>query len=175
MSRYRRWRIAGGTYFFTVNLLDRRATLLIDHIDCLRRAFRMALTRRPFHIDAIVVLPDHLHCIWTLPRGDADFSARWAAIKREFSRAMPLGDRRSNSRVRHGERSIWQRRFWEHAITEQDDYIAHVNYIHCNPVKHGLCRRAVDWPHSSIHRYIERGTLTAEWGTDAPPRDLELE
>lgn len=175
MPRYRRWRIAGGTYFFTVNLLDRRRSLLVDHIDLLRRSFRMTLANRPFRIDAIVILPDHLHCIWTLPRGDHDFSTRWAAIKREFSRAIAPTERRSASRVRQGERGIWQRRFWEHAITEQDDYIAHVDYIHYNPVKHGLCARPVEWPHSSIHRFIQRGTLTAEWGTGRPPRDMELE
>ncbi|MCI5146354.1 MAG: transposase, partial [Candidatus Electrothrix sp. AR3] len=120
--RYRRARMPGGTYFFTVNLAERKRTLLVDHIDDLRNAVRKVLTDHPFHIDAMVVLPDHLHAVWTLPEGDADFSIRWALIKAGLSRCIPAEERRSQSRITKGERGIWQRRFWEHLIRDEKDY-----------------------------------------------------
>lgn len=124
MTDYRRNRVPGGTYFFTVNLYDRRSDLLVTHVDILRESVRKIRTRTPFHIDAWVVLPDHLHCVWTLPEGDVDYSGRWRAIKAGFSAGMAGAEDRSASRVGKGERGIWQRRFWEHTIRDERDYAA---------------------------------------------------
>ena len=161
---YRRSDVAGATYFFTVNLAERHRTLLTDHIDTLRTVMRGVKQRHPFHIDALVILPDHLHCIWTLPEGDADYPLRWTLIKAGFSRRIPRTERRNSSRVDKGERGIWQRRYWEHMIRDEGDYARHVDYIHFNPVRHGYAPRAADWPYSSIHRYIAAGMLTRDWG-----------
>jgi putative transposase len=161
--RYRRANIAGATYFFTVNLADRSSTLLVDAIDALRNAMKTVQRRHPFYIDAIVVLPDHLHAIWTLPANDAAFPLRWALIKSAFSRNIPRTEERSWSRQRKGERGIWQRRYWEHLIRDDDDYARHVDYIHINPVKHGHASHPLDWPYSSLHRYVRDGTLPADW------------
>ena len=164
--RYRRAHVAGGTYFFTVNLAERTRTVLIDHVDQLRVAMREVQVRHPFYIDAIVVLPDHLHAMWTLPEGDDNYPTRWALIKAGFSRRLPHGEKRSASRAARGERGIWQRRYWEHLIRDERDYERHVDYIHYNPVKHGYANRAADWAYSSIHRYIARGMLDRNWGGD---------
>lgn len=166
MSRYRRVRVPGGTYFFTVNLLERRRTLLVDRIDDLRAAFRAAHAARPFAVDAIVILPDHLHCLWRLPEGDADNATRWRHIKSAFSRGVPPGERCSLRRVRKAERGIWQRRYWEHLVTDDEDLRRHVDYIHFNPVKHGYVQRPTDWPWSSIHRVIRRGDMPPDWAGD---------
>ncbi len=164
MPDYRRWRVAGGSYFFTVDLLNRRTRLLVEHIDLLRAAFRAVRAAHPLHVDAVVVLPEHLHCVWTLPPGDADFSTRWRLIKSEFSHGLPSSDeRRSASRMKHHERGIWQRRFWEHVIRDDRDFARHVDYIHFNPVKHGLVKRPIDWPHSSIHDFVRRGIVSTQW------------
>jgi len=164
MTQYRRNRVPGACYFFTVNLLDRRSRLLVDRADVLRAAVREAMTAAPFHVDAFVVLPEHLHCIWTLPEGDSDFSGRWKMIKAAFSSAMPRERYRSESRVAKGEHGIWQRRFWEHTIRDERDYAAHMDYVHFNPVKHGLVDRPADWPHSSFHRAVGMGLYPADWG-----------
>ena len=137
MPHYRRLRIPGGTYFFTVNLLNRDTDLLTRHIQALRSAVRATRASRPFHIDAWVVLPDHLHCVWTLPPGDEDFCNRWKAIKTRYVQCIPATESRSPSRAKRGERGIWQRRYWEHFIRDEADYARHVDYIHINPVKHG--------------------------------------
>jgi putative transposase len=151
MSRYVRPRVPGATVFFTVDLEERGSDLLLREIGHLRDAVRTTRAERPFHIDAWVVLPDHLHCIWTLPPGDSDFSTRWSVIKARFSRAMPQGARRA-SHVRRRERGIWQRRFWEHHIRCPDDLHAHVHYCWHDPVKHGLAAYPSAWAHSSWHR-----------------------
>ncbi len=164
--RYRRAAVAGATYFFTVNLADRQSGLLVDHVDVLRATLRRVRQAHPFHIDAMVVLPDHLHAIWTLPAGDSDYSMRWMLVKAGFSRQLPALEQRSPSRAAKGERGIWQRRFWEHLIRDERDFERHVDYIHFNPVKHGLASRAVDWPHSSIHRYIRLGLAAPDWAWD---------
>ncbi|RDD80085.1 REP-associated tyrosine transposase [Dyella tabacisoli] len=161
--RYRRTLVAGGTYFFTVNLQDRSRDLLIQRIDTLRNAVRLVKRRHPFHIVAWVVLPDHIHAIWTLPSGDADYSTRWSLIKANFSRAVAHNEPVCASRQLKGERGIWQRRFWEHQIRDENDLARHVDYVHINPVKHGYTERAGDWPFSSIHRYIRDGLLAADW------------
>ncbi|MBN8988076.1 MAG: transposase [Rhizobiales bacterium] len=165
MPQYRRAKISGFTFFFTVVLADRSSALLVEQIDRLRTAYRLTRERRPFKTIAICVLPDHIHAIWSLPEGDADFSTRWSLIKSGFSRG--LQDRsRSPSKIVKREKGIWQRRFWEHAIRDAADLERHVDYIHFNPVKHGHVKRVVDWPHSSFHRYVARGELTADWGGD---------
>jgi putative transposase len=169
--RYRRANVAGATYFFTVNLAVRSNTLLVDYVAALREAVRIVKQRHPFHIDAFVVLPDHLHAIWTLPENDADFAKRWMLIKSGFSRHIPGGEYRNESRVGKGERGVWQRRYWEHLMRDEDDYQRHVDYIHYNPVKHGYVKHAADWAYSSIHRYIRDGIIGHDWGGDACARD----
>jgi putative transposase len=161
--RYRRASVASGTYFFTVNLADRSSRLLVAHIDALRSAVRVVKQRHPFEIVAWVVLPEHMHAIWTLPEDDHDFSGRWALIKSGFSRAIARTEAVPTSRAARRERGIWQRRYWEHLIRDDLDLQRHVDYVHINPVKHGHVERAADWPYSSIHRYIRRGSLTGDW------------
>ena len=164
--RYRRANAAGGTYFFTVNLADRSRRLLVERVDDLRVAVRTVRDRHPFEIVAWVVLPDHLHAVWALPPGDADFSTRWMLIKAGFSRRLECDEAVRESRVRKGERGIWQRRFWEHQIRDDDDLQRHVHYVHINPVKHGHASRASGWPYSSIHRYIRAGELAEDWSAE---------
>lgn len=130
-------------------------------MDVLRSVIREVKAKHPFHIDAMVILPDHLHAVWTLPVGDADYPTRWMLIKAGFSHNIPKGERRNASRVTKGERGIWQRRYWEHLIRNDGDYERHVDYVHFNPVKHGFVSRASDWSHSSIHRYIAMGVVDA--------------
>jgi putative transposase len=163
MTDYRRNRVPGGTYFFTVNLFDRRSDLLVREIDTFRDAVRRVRAKARFHIDAWVVLPEHMHCMWTLPDEDTNFSGRWQAIKTVFSRRIAAGEPRSTSRTGKGERGIWQRRFWEHTIRDDLDYVTHLDYIHFNPVKHGLAARADDWPYSSFHRCVRNGLYPAAW------------
>jgi putative transposase len=162
--RYRRSDVPGATYFFTLNAADRRGQVLLDHVNCLRHSFRKVRARHPFELDAIVVLPEHLHMLMTLPREDADFALRIMLIKQGFSRQVPAGEWINASRAHRGERGLWQRRYWEHLIRDDADFERHVDYIHFNPVKHGYVERAVDWPHSSIHRYVRQGLLDAKWG-----------
>ncbi|WFC43512.1 transposase [Pseudoxanthomonas sp. SE1] len=165
MSNYRRVWVPGGTYFFTVNLLKRRRCLLVEHVDLLRDAFRVAGAARPFHVLAIVVLPDHLHCVWRLPEGDADNANRWAQIKSGFSRALPAKERRSSQRIARRERGIWQRRYWEHLIRDEDDLRRHVDYVHINPVKHGHAARAGEWPYSSFRQWVAAGEYPVDWAS----------
>ncbi|CCD83915.1 conserved protein of unknown function; putative transposase domain [Bradyrhizobium sp. ORS 285] len=161
MPNYRRAFVPGGCWFFTVNLLDRRLGLLIEHIDLWRSAIAATRERYPFKIDAFVVMPDHLHAVWTLPPDDADFSTRWRLIKNRFARELPRTERLSPARLANGERGIWQRRFWEHLIRDEDDYARHVEHCYINPVKHGLVSSVVEWPHSSFHRDVRAGLFPA--------------
>ena len=167
--QYRRSYTKGGTYFFTVNLADRSQTLLVDNYQLLKEAIRTVKQRHSFHIDAMVVLPDHLHAIWTLPPEDSDYSTRWRLIKSEFSRKLPKDEHRSQSRQTKSERGIWQRRFWEHQIKDQQDYNQYIDYIHYNPVKHGYVSRPADWSQSSIHKFIREGILDFNWGINEQP------
>jgi putative transposase len=165
MSHYRRAKIKGGTFFFTVALADRRCDLLTREIDRLRRIYRSVQESRPFETEAICILPAHLHAIWSLPPTDHDFATRWNLIKAGFSRGLPTAPR-SDSKIARREKGIWQRRYWEHAIRDDTDLVRHVDYIHFNPVKHGLVSRVCDWPHSSFHQHVKRGFLPADWGGD---------
>ena len=164
MSHYRRSLTKGATFFFTVTLADRASHLLVDEIERFRLAYRTVHVKHPFETIAICVLPDHLHAIWQLPDGDADFGDRWRMIKRHFSMGLVASPTRSESKARKREKGIWQRRFWEHQIRDDRDLAAHVDYIHFNPVKHGLVARVRDWPHSSFHRFVKAGQLTDDWG-----------
>jgi len=176
MPDYRRNRVPGGIYFFTVNLLDRRSDLLVTRIDALRDAVRFARARAPFHIDARVTLPNHLNCVWTLPEGDADFPSRWRSIKIAFSKSLPPTEARSPAMVRRGERGIWQQRHWEHTIRDDRNYAAHLDYIHFNPVKHGLVEHPADWPFSSFRRCVARGLYPVGWpgGNSEPAKAGEM-
>jgi len=165
--RYRRANTEGGTYFFTVNLADRHSDLLVRHIGELRAVIQAVKTAHPFSIVAMVVLPEHLHAIWRLPPGDANYPLRWSQIKSGFSRRILKDERIRISRQAKRERGIWQRRYWEHQIRDEDDLAMHVDYIHLNPVKHGWVQRPVEWPHSTLHGYIERGMLMPDWGASA--------
>jgi len=167
MSKYRRLRVPGGTWFFTLNLHSRRNNdLLTRHIDILRATVQEIRTRHPFRIHAWVVLPEHMHTIIELPPDDDDYSLRWRLIKAGFSRRLPPGETRTPSRRRRGERGIWQRRFWEHLIRNEADYQAHLDYLHYNPVKHGWVKQVADWPWSTFHRWVQKGVYPMDWGVD---------
>ncbi|WP_241911583.1 REP-associated tyrosine transposase [Telmatospirillum siberiense] len=143
----------------------------MNEIEALRAAVRQVRASAPFHIDAWVVPPDHMHSIWTLPVGDSDFSARWKAIKTMFSKQMPPTEYRSVARVSRGERGIWQRRFWEHTIRDDRDYAIHMDYTHFNPVKHGLAGSAGEWPFSSFRHCVAKGLYPETWlGGGPEPR-----
>ena len=171
MSRYIRSNIAGGTFFFTVTLQDRRARWLTDYADDLRQCVTDVRNRHSFEVDAMVVMPDHLHALWTLPVDDDNFATRWMLVKQAFTKRLrargALDGSSGQARRANGEVTLWQRRYWEHQIRNEDDYARHVDYIHFNPVKHGLVRRAIDWPHSSFHRFVRKGRLPADWGISA--------
>ena len=172
MSDYRRCFQGGATYFFTV-VTHRRQSILTD--TPLRRALREAIVavrqQVPFAIDAWVLLPDHLHCLWTLPAGDAKFGRRWSAIKRRVTQAVASDyahpEWRNAARIRRRESTIWQRRFWEHGIRDEADFSRHLDYLLFNPVKHGLVSAVVDWPYSSFHRLVRAGMYPAAWGGES--------
>lgn len=168
MPNYRRlWR-PGGTYFFTVTLLERHGNdLLVRHIDALRQAVREVKRVHPFTIHGWVVLPDHLHCVIELPEGEHDFALRWRLIKMVFSKKVPKGEHVSASRAKRNERGLWQRRYWEHLIRDEADFTAHMDYVHINPLKHGLVTRVADWPYSTFHHLVANGIYPADWaGSD---------
>lgn len=184
MPNYRRSIAEGGTFFFTVVSYQRRPVLCEEAI---RRALRQAIhavqSERPFNIDAWVLLPDHLHCVWTLPPGDSDFSTRWAMIKKNATkttvgcvsrtvsnnaRSVRSAHRGSSlSRNRRNEGLLWQRRFWEHTIRDHEDLKRCIDYVHWNPVKHGQVSNVTDWPFSTFHRYVRQGVYARDWGTNA--------
>ena len=163
MSNYRRAKAPGGKYFFTVVTKNRKPWFNNEaNIELLRSAFRKTMNDKPFTLEAVVILPDHLHCMWQLPEADCDFSGRWREIKKYVSWQL---DRNSNARR---ERSVWQRRFWEHQIRDDEDWHRHMDYIHYNPVKHGLVKRVSDWPWSSFDRYVGKGWYSSDWGAQEP-------
>ncbi|MGG8248786.1 transposase [Klebsiella aerogenes] len=153
MSNYRRSYIPSGGWFFTVNLQNRHSDLLTRHIDHLRAAIACAKRKRPFQINSWVVLPEHMHCIWTLPECDSDYSGRWREIKKSFTRAL-------------AQSQIWQPRFWEHTIRNDEDYRRHIDYVYINPVKHRLVGRVSDWPYSTFHRDVRQGLYPEDWAGD---------
>jgi putative transposase len=171
MPEYRRSLVEGGTFFFTVVTYHRRPIFASDEArSILHSAWNNVMQRIPFMTDAVCLLPDHLHCIWTLPEGDKNYSLRWGEIKRLFSqnyhkhgKSKEIPDQ---SRAKRGEALIWQRRFWEHTIRDEFDLKAHLDYIHFNPVKHGLVDNVSSWPWSSFHRYVKSGFYAANWGSD---------
>lgn len=167
MPDYRRNWVPGGTYFFTVALLERKRDLLVTEIGLLRESLRRVQRLYPFKIVAWVVLPDHLHCVWTLPPDDADYATRWRLIKLLFAKGLPKQERLSAVRKRRKERGVWHRRYWEHTIRDERDLVNHVDYVHWNPVKHGLVLRVADWPYSTFHRYVRRGLYPADWTFDS--------
>ncbi|MCA9069106.1 MAG: transposase [Planctomycetaceae bacterium] len=168
MPNYRRYHVAGGTYFFTVKT-ERNAPLFRDaaNVRLLGEVFREMKNHWPLTIDAMVLLPDHLHTIWSLPSGDAQYPTRWAWLKKEFTRRfLAHGGKeqaRSRSRRRHRRRGVWQRRYWEHTIEEEQDFEAHFDYIHWNPVKHGYVKCPADWPYSSFHRWVRNSVYPPNW------------
>jgi len=165
MPNYRRAWHPGGTYFFTVNLLRRHSNnLLVAHIDKLRHAVAAVRRRHPFHIHGWVVLPNHLHCVIELPSDDTDYAVRWRLIKIGFSKSLPITESRSAVRIKRGERGIWQRRYWEHLIRDDADFEAHMDYVHFNPLKHGLVKKVIDWPFSTFEQLVKDGVYPPDWG-----------
>jgi len=179
MSQYRRYFIPGGTYFFTVVTHRRRPILTSDIArPCLSQAFREVKTDRPFESVVLVLLPDHLHTVWTLPPGDSDYPTRWKKIKEKFTRSFLANGGtegpRNASRIRRRERAIWQRRGWEHTCRDDDDVERCINYVHWNPVKHGLVKRVRDYPWSTFHRFVQRGEYDPDWGGENPCPEADL-
>jgi putative transposase len=169
MPEYRRSVIPGGTFFFTVVTYRRQPILITeDARQILRWAWMEVKNRFPFTTDAIRLLPDHLHCIWTLPENDSNYSVRWKEIKRLFSQKYrckaDVESQRNASREKRGEACIWQRRFWEHTLRDEKDLQRHLDYIHYNPVKHGLVQQVRDWQWSSFHRYVQMEFYDVGWG-----------
>lgn len=164
MVQYRRNFVPGGTYFFTVTLADRRSSLLTDHADALLAAIRRVRDLHPWQTDALVILPDHVHAIWTLPDGDADYPSRWRMIKALFTRAL-----RGCAEV---DQAPWQSRYWEHTIRDDHDLAQHVAYVHYNPVKHGYVARPVEWQWSTIHRYVRDRQIAENWAVE--PTDVNV-
>ena len=176
MADYRRLYVKGGTYFFTVVTQERRPIFKEEKsIEILRDVFKVVMEASPFHVEGIVVLPDHIHCIWTLPKGDHDFSKRWKGIKYRFSLRYKGSFVKSDSMKKKKEKGLWQRRFWEHLIRDQEDFNRHIDYIHYNPVKHNLARRALEWPHSSFKRFMMHGIYEKNWGSTIPSRITGME
>ena len=165
MVNYRRNFIKGGYYFFTVNLKNRQSTLLIDAVNQLRTSFSYVHSKKPFEIIAIVILPEHLHCIWQLPENDKDYPARWKSIKSHFTRQLKKTGIQI-TKNKHNEHNLWQRRYWEHTIRDENDLTRHIDYIHYNPVKHGWVKSVSDWKYSSFHKYVKKGVLPLNWGNN---------
>ena len=161
---YRRIWHPGGTYFFTINLLQWKGNdLLIRHIQALRESVKVVKAHHPFEIHGWVVLPEHMHCVIELPANDSDYATRIRLIKIGFSKALPKTERRSIVRINRGERGIWQRRYWEHLIRDEADFQSHLDYIHHNPVKHGWVKQVKDWSYSTFHRCVKKGIYPLNW------------
>ncbi len=176
MPDYRRWYEPGGTYFFTAVAHVRRPIFCGDMArGCLHDGIEIVRKKWPFKLVAIVLLPDHIHTVWTLPPGDARYPTRWQRLKEEFTRAyLGRGGAEvppSLSRLLQGERGVWQRRYWEHTVSDEEDLKRCVDYVHWNPKKHGYVDNVRDWPWSSFHRYVGWGEYTLDWGAKDPTPD----
>lgn len=166
MPNYRRNYTQNSTYFFTLCLANRQSNLLIEKIDLLRLAYKKIGQKMPFYTEGIVILPNHIHMLWTLPENDIDYSTRIRLFKTYFSKPLDLSKQPQNlSQANKLESGIWQRRFWEHTIQDEQDFINHMNYIHFNPVKHGWVRNVCDWENSSFHREVALGRYPNDWGS----------
>jgi putative transposase len=163
MRQYIRDRTAGATYFFTLNLLNRQSNLLVEQIVALRAAYQNTQKSMPFTLHAMVVLPDHLHMLMTLPENDINYPQRISQFKAHFSRALPKIENINESRQRKDERGIWQRRYWEHRIRDELDYQRHMDYIHYNPVKHGYTQAVKEWSYSTFHQCVTDGIYSENW------------
>jgi putative transposase len=164
MSTYRRSRLAGATYFFTVVTAGREPVLCGEAVRrALREAIRQTQSELPFEVVAWVLLPDHLHCLWRLPERDAGYSMRWNIIKGRTTRTLGLREARTDSGVRRRDGRLWQRRFWEHTIRDELDLQRHTDYVHWNPVRQGLVDQAAEWPYSTFHRYCRLGLYPSSW------------
>lgn len=163
MVSYRRNFVPGGTYFFTLTLRDRSSQLLTKHIDLLRWSIKTTKSKSPFTLKAIVILPDHIHLLITLPENDSSYVSRIRTIKSRFSCALNQQGFLSKTKSSKGYQ-IWQARYWEHTIRDKKDLNNHINYIHYNPVKHGHVKKVQDWPWSSFHRFVKQGHLPLNWG-----------
>jgi len=177
--RYRRTDIPGASYFFTL-VTEQRQNLFIhdENIELLRESFRQIKQKRPFIIEAAVIMPDHLHCIWTLPDNDADYSTRWRLIKAWFTKHCDQKYKlpRNNARMKKQQQAIWQHRYWEYCLKDEEDFERHVDYIHYNPVKHHYVESPPQWKHSSIHRYIKEDILPRDWaGSDIIIPDIDYD
>ena len=179
MPNWRRAHVPGGSFFFTV-VTDGRAPILCKEPArrSLGNVIRDCLRTWPFRLDAIVLLPDHLHAIWTLPSGDSEYPKRWGWIKKEFTKQwLQLGGKeqpQTVGRKSDGRRGVWQPKYWEHTLEDEDDYEAHFDYIHFNPVKHGYVRCPRDWPHSSFHRWVKSGVYPDHWACFTDQQTLDF-
>jgi putative transposase len=176
MATFRRALVPGATYFFTVNTYLRQKVLTFPpFLQAIREEFGRVKMEHPFTIDAFVLLPDHLHCVWTLPQGDIDYALRWSLIKRRVSQATKhlIEPQVSRSRQQRHELGLWQRRFWEHQIRDEEDFIKHVDYIHWNPVKHGYTSHVRDWTYSSFHQYVKRRIYPRDWASGPALQDFD--
>ena len=171
MTRYRENRVPGMTYFFTVRLLDRNSTLLTDQFSAFGEAMRQARIRKPFHVDAWVVLPNHAHAIWTLPPGDHDCATRWRAVKIAFSKAL---HKTGPTLAGPTDATIWERHYRDYRVGDDDEYTALVDYVHSNPMRHGFCEQAAQWPWSSLHRFVAAGFDAPRAPLASPPWMLPL-
>lgn len=169
MPQYRRARVPGGSFFFTV-VTERRQRVLTDEPvrQALREAIQSVRRDRPFRIDGWVLLPDHLHAVWTLPADDDDYATRWRLIKARVTQQLGGAYRNPEAmtvrRQAKGQGSLWQHRYWEHCLRDEADVRQHLDYLHFNPVKHGLVSSAAEWPWSSFHRFVEAGVYPGDWG-----------
>lgn len=176
MSNYRRAHVLGAHYFFTVTTRGRKPFLTHASVRAaLRSSIGQVRELFPFAIEGWVLMPDHMHCLWRLPEGDADYGKRWGLIKRQVTRELGISSigETPSQRKRH-EGNLWQRRFWEHLIRDEDDYRKHLDYLHWNPVKHGYVKHVVDWPYSSFHRYVKAGLLPVDWGGERVAADANF-
>ena len=171
MPNYRRFNVSGGSYFIT-QITYQRETWLCSNIGrkALREAIENVRQKYPFSIEAFVLLPDHFHCLWTLPLDDGNISVRLRLIKtyitKNYQQELGINLAISQSRQKRKESNLWQRRFWEHLIRNDKDFASHCDYIHYNPVHHGFCNNPQDWQYSSIHRFIDQGIYPPDWGKD---------